>query len=111
MYLQTITKNDKNFLSRLEMIVTEHTNMPMDLIKGPSRKAEIVIVRFIVAYMLKKYTLMSLQTIGSYLSGRDHSTIINSLRVVSEWFDQPKMYGAEIKLLLTIEEDLKNENN
>lgn len=103
MYLQTITKTDQDYISKLEMIVEKTTGMKPVSIKGRTRVTEVVIVRFIMAYLMKKYTIMSLKSIGAYLDGRDHSTIINSLHVVSTWFDQPKMYKAELNLLLTIE--------
>lgn len=102
-----MTKTDKLFISRLEMIVYSHTDVGIDEIKDKSRKAEVVILRFIVAYLLKKYTIMSLKSIGEYLGGRDHSTIINALGVVQKWYDQPRMYSAEVKLLNEIEEQMK----
>lgn len=103
MYLQTITKTDQDYISKLEMIVQKETGWSVDSIRSKTRVTEVVIVRFIMAYLMKKYTIMSLKSIGSYLGGRDHSTIINSLHVVSTWFDQPKMYKAEINLLLKLE--------
>lgn len=102
-----ITKTDKLFISKLEMIVQDHTSMSLDVVKEKTRKSEIVIVRFIMMYLMKKYTIMSLKSIGEYFSGRDHSTVINGLDVVAKWFDQPKMYSSEIKLLLQIESEVK----
>lgn len=102
-----ITKNDKLFISRLEMVVYSQTDVSVDLIKEKTRKSEIVIVRFIMMYLMKKYTIMSLKSIGEYFSGRDHSTVINGLGVVAKWFDQPKMYSSEIKLLMQIESEVK----
>lgn len=107
MYLQMITKTDKLFISRLEMVVYSQTDVSVDLIKEKTRKSEIVIVRFIMMYLMKKYTIMSLKSIGEYFSGRDHSTVINGLDVVAKWFDQPKMYSSEIKLLMQIESEVK----
>lgn len=102
-----ITKTDKLFISRLEMIVQDHAGISVDVVKEKTRKAEIVIVRFIMMYLMKRYTIMSLKSIGEYFSGRDHSTVINGLDVVAKWFDQPKMYSSEIKLLLQIESEVK----
>lgn len=102
-----ITKTDKLFISRLEMVVYSQTDVSVDLIKEKTRKSEIVIVRFIMMYLMKKYTIMSLKSIGEYFSGRDHSTVINGLDVVAKWFDQPKMYSSEIKLLMQIESEVK----
>lgn len=102
-----ITKTDKLFISRLEMVVYSQTDVGVDLIKEKTRKSEIVIVRFIMMYLMKKYTIMSLKSIGEYFSGRDHSTVINGLGVVAKWFDQPKMYSSEIKLLMQIESEVK----
>jgi chromosomal replication initiator protein len=89
------------------MVVYSQTDVSVDLIKEKTRKSEIVIVRFIMMYLMKKYTIMSLKSIGEYFSGRDHSTVINGLDVVAKWFDQPKMYSSEIKLLMQIESEVK----
>lgn len=100
-------KSDKMFIARLEMAIYQHTDMEMELIKSKTRKAEVVIVRFIQAWLMKKYTIMSLCSIGKHLGGRDHSTIIHVLKTIEDWYDQPKMFAPELKMLDAIEREVK----
>lgn len=95
------------FIARLEMAIYQHTDMEMELIKSKTRKAEVVIVRFIQAWLMKKYTIMSLCSIGKHLGGRDHSTIIHVLKTIEDWYDQPKMFAPELKMLDAIEREVK----
>lgn len=102
-----IMKSDKLFIARLEMAIYQCTDMEMELIKSKTRKAEVVIVRFIQAWLMKKYTLMSLCSIGKHLGGRDHSTIIHVIKTIEDWYEQPKMYAAELRLLDMIESEVQ----
>lgn len=45
------------------------------LLKSDCKKSEIVKARYMVIYLLRRYTTFSLKYIGSLLGGRDHSTI------------------------------------
>lgn len=65
-------------------IVSEFTHVPVELIVGRSRKEEIVYARQLAVYFLNKYTGYNQVKIGEILGNRDHSTIIHSLRVMSD---------------------------
>jgi len=62
----------------LEKLVETLTGISFDLMKGKSRKREIVEARHLAMYMEKKYTKSSLKSIGLKYGGRDHSTVIHS---------------------------------
>ena len=102
-----IMKSDKMFIAKLEMAIYQHTDMDIELIKSKTRKAEVVIVRFIQAWLMKKYTLMSLCSIGKHLGGRDHSTIIHVIKTIEDWYDQPKAFATELRLLDLIESEVQ----
>ncbi len=51
-------------------------------IKSNSRKQSTVLARSVVVYFLRRHLKMSFASIGSVLGGRDHSTIMHSLRQV-----------------------------
>lgn len=50
-------------------------------VTGPSRNREIVTVRHMAAWVLLQRGRLSRAQIGRILGGRDHSTVINSVRV------------------------------
>jgi chromosomal replication initiator protein len=43
---------------------------------------KIVFPRQVLMYLLKRHTEMSLQEIGSFLGGRDHSTALHSINKI-----------------------------
>lgn len=50
---------------------------------------------------------MTLQSIGDEMMGRDHSTMINAVKVVEDWFAMPTMYQNNLKVLKGIEDAVK----
>ena len=57
------------------------TNFGFEKIKSRSRKREVLYIRHCIAvYVKKHHALMPLSRIGILLGGRDHSTVINSIK-------------------------------
>lgn len=66
---------------------------------GQSRKRPIVIGRQIANHLIKKHTKLSLTDIGQIFGGRDHSTVIYSIDVVSDLSDtDPKFKQTVTKI-------------
>lgn len=105
--MNNIIKGDKVFIAKLEAVIYEYTGIDTEVIKSKTRKTEIVTIRFIQAWLMKKYTFMSLCSIGKHLGGRDHSTIIHVLKKVEDWQEQPKMFAPELNMLDAIEREVK----
>ena len=51
-------------------------------LKGKSRRAEIVFPRQVVMYFLRKELHLQLEAIGSFLGGRDHTTIMHGIEKI-----------------------------
>ena len=49
-------------------------------LKGPSRRQQVVHARSIAMYLCRRYTHESLQRIGDYFGGRDHTTVMHACR-------------------------------
>jgi chromosomal replication initiator protein len=49
-----------------------------------SRDKEIVLPRQIVMYLARRLTGMSLQEIGEFFGGRDHSTVLHACKKVED---------------------------
>lgn len=62
-------------------------DVPTIHIKGKSRGRKVVIARFIVCYVAYEKSQETLKTIGEYLGGRDHTTIIHARDKVQQHFD------------------------
>lgn len=49
------------------------------------RKREIVLSRQVAMYFMRKFTMLSLKTIGrDIFNGKDHTTVIHSTRTISD---------------------------
>jgi chromosomal replication initiator protein len=69
-----------NSLSALHGISVEQ-------IKSRTRKREIIELRQMAQYLVKKHHRFSLKTIGKATGGYDHSTVIHSIRLVDEMLE------------------------
>jgi chromosomal replication initiator protein len=105
--MNNIIKSDKIFIAKLEAVICQYTGIDTEVIKSKTRKSEIVIIRFIQAWLMKRYTFMSLCSIGKHLGGRDHSTIIHVIKTVEDWYEQPKMFAPELRILEAIEREVQ----
>jgi chromosomal replication initiator protein len=68
-------------------VVTEHFQISMDQMISKNRSNEIAKPRQIAMYLCKTMTDTPLDSIGSLLGGRDHSTIIHGIKKVTEEYD------------------------
>ena len=81
--LPTATENRPDARVILDR-VCEYYQLPIKLIKGEKRDKPIAMPRQIVMYLLKKKTRMTLDEIGDYLGGRDHTTILHGVAKIEE---------------------------
>ena len=68
-------------------VVSEHFHISVDQMISKSRSSDIAKPRQIAMYLCKNMTSCPLDTIGTLLGGRDHSTIIHGIRKVTEDYD------------------------
>ena len=68
-------------------VVSEHFQINVDQMISKNRSNEIAKPRQIAMYLCKNMTDIPLDTIGSLLGGRDHSTIIYGIRKVTEEYE------------------------
>ena len=66
--------------------------MPVEKLKGQTRKRSIVIARQLSMYLAKKMTDKSLKAIGENFGGRDHSTVIYSCTAVQNLLDTDAVF-------------------
>ena len=80
-------------------------NQVVQLLKGKSRKKEIIQARFAAAYFIHDIMGISLKSIGKILGGRDHSSIIHAKDVYEgnvAWYKEEQAHHLELcNLLIT----------
>lgn len=68
-------------------VVSEHFQISLDQIISKTRSNDIVRPRQIAMYLCKNMTDFTLDSIGMLLGGRDHSTVINGIKKISEEYN------------------------
>lgn len=63
---------------RIAEVVCEATGIPLDWVRGKSRKRETVLTRHLIAYYACQYSDMTLKEIGQSLGGKDHTTVLHA---------------------------------
>jgi chromosomal replication initiator protein len=65
-------------------VVAESFDVSPNLLKGKQRKRNILLPRQVAMSLIRELTSMSLKDIGAFFSGRDHSTVLNSIDRIEE---------------------------
>lgn len=69
-------------------VVSEHYHISVDQMISRTRSSDVAKPRQIAMYLCKTMTESPLDTIGSLLGGRDHSTIIHGIKKVTEEYEK-----------------------
>ena len=73
-----------------------------------NRKKDNVEAKRIVAYLLRKYTGLSLKMIGEYIYATDHTTVLHHLKTMDAYLD----YDERVQVLMhELENDLMTYHN
>ncbi|MBO4217509.1 MAG: chromosomal replication initiator protein DnaA [Clostridia bacterium] len=82
-------------IDRIISMVSQHTGVPEEEIKGKKRTKEIAMARHICIYMLRTQTELSFPSIGK-IFGRDHSTIMYSIDLIQNRIDDDNAFSREM---------------
>lgn len=74
-------------METIQKTVCEFFEVPIEKLKGTTRKRPIVQARQLSMFFAKQYTNNSLKAIGGHFGGRDHSTVIHSCQAVRDQID------------------------
>ena len=80
-------KEKSDILPTADVIIDEvckFYNIEPTILRGQGRSKDIVLARQIAMYQIRRMTNLSLDEIGQEFSGRDHSTVIHSIRQIEE---------------------------
>lgn len=93
------TDNQALTIDDIIRIVSTHYDVTEQQVKGRLRKREIVLPRQVIMYLADKHIRMPTSRIGRCVGGRDHSTVIHSIRLITEKIQQDKDFCCEIQAL------------
>lgn len=65
-------------------LVCEHYNVRMNDMLGPGRTKNLATPRHYAMWMIKELTELTLTEIGSFMGGRDHSTVLHAINKVKD---------------------------
>jgi len=96
-------KNDSVMLERVLKSVAKHYSVSLQDLRSKRRQKCVARARQIAFYLMKKHTISSLQAIGNYIGGRDHSTVIHAIMKIESIIEENRALKQKIKV---IEQDI-----
>jgi chromosomal replication initiator protein len=91
-------------VERIAQQVSRHYRVGTNELRSRSRTREALVPRQVGMYLARQLTKLSLEQIGAYFGGRDHSTVLHACRKVEEAImDDALLSGAvrEMRAQLT----------
>jgi len=86
-------------LNKILKVLSKNYSIPVNDLKSHKRSKNIAVVRQIAFYLIKKLTFCSLKTIGEFIGGRDHSTVIHAINKVEKLIEADETFSKKIKQL------------
>jgi chromosomal replication initiator protein len=96
-------KREGILLDNVLKIVARHYGVSANDIKAKKRQKDIAVIRQVTLYLMKKLTFFSLQAIGEFVGGRDHSTVIHAVERIESMSSQDITFAQKLK---AIEQDI-----
>jgi chromosomal replication initiator protein len=87
-------------LDNIKNLVAKHFDIPVDKLGAKTRLREVVMARQLSMYLAKTYTNSSLKVIGDSFGGRDHSTVIHSLKTIQDLMDTDNLFKDKVNQLV-----------
>jgi chromosomal replication initiator protein len=92
-------KNDNILLEKVLKTVAKHFSIPLQDLRSKKRQKHIACARQIAFYLMKKHTISSLQAIGNYIGGRDHSTVIHAIMKIEKQLEANVTLQQKVKMI------------
>ncbi|MBI2841816.1 MAG: chromosomal replication initiator protein DnaA [Armatimonadetes bacterium] len=89
----------------VQLAVSRKFQVPVDDITGKKRSQNIVLARQVAMYLSRELTNASLPVIGHAFGGKDHSTVLHSIRKVKLLIESDPNIAAAVSEIFT---ELKN---
>lgn len=86
-------------LDNILKTIARHYAISINDIKSKKRHKDIANIRQVTFYMMKKMTRSSLQAIGTFVGGRDHSTVIHAISKVENLIQHDADLTKRLKII------------
>ena len=88
--------NKEITVDNIKLLVADYFEVPVEKLHGKTRKRDVVIARQLSMYLAKHFTNSSLKVIGDKFGGRDHSTVIYSVKAVQDMMDTDLVFKDKV---------------
>jgi len=79
--------------------VTAFYNVKLQDLQSRRRHKSVTEPRQVCMWLARKNTRFSLEEIGGYFGGRDHTTVMHSIKIVDQRCDENPKYAAQVRQL------------
>ena len=84
-------------LNKIAQTIAGNYSYTIDQLRSQERGRDIVFVRQLVMYLMKKLTDRSLREIGQFLNRKDHSTVLHAIHKIDEMLKQDLKLQKEVE--------------
>ena len=99
-HLKDMFKGTKELIPTADAIIEETAKYYMltaEDIKGQRRTRNTALSRQIAMFLIRKLTNLSLKDIGALFEGRDHSTVLSSIRKVEDTINESQDFSQTVR--------------
>jgi len=86
-------------IDKIFAAIFQKYNISKEDIVGKKRTKEIVLARHLAAYLIREITEISLPNIGKTIGGRDHTTVLSSIKVIERRMASDPLFALDIDTL------------
>jgi chromosomal replication initiator protein len=86
-------------LQQIIDVVTKFYNVKLSELQSKRRHKSITEPRQVCMYLARKHTRFSLQEVGAFFGGRDHTTVMHSIKTIEERMEQEPQFAEQVEHL------------
>lgn len=94
------TDNKEPAPDEIQKIVSKHFNIKLSELKGKRKNNAVVLPRQIAMYIIRKKTSLSFPEIGDFFGGKDHSTVIHSIKKIEGLYKEDMLVKNAVDTIL-----------
>lgn len=88
-------------IQQISDVVTKYYNVKMSDLQSKKRHKSIAFPRQVCMYLARRHTRYSLEEIGGYFGGRDHTTVMHAVKTVNEDVEADREISRQVSSLET----------
>ncbi|QDU31973.1 Chromosomal replication initiator protein DnaA [Poriferisphaera corsica] len=92
-------KSNQVTLQNIIDVVTEFYNVRLSDLQSRRRHKSVTEPRQVCMFLARKRTRFSLEEIGGYFGGRDHTTVMHSIRTIDDRMKKDENFGIQVNQL------------